>query len=400
MVDAAALFDGKAQAPVRSVPLANAEIGWTTRVDGDLAAYCADAADCRFAPAQNPAWASAWTVNAGPDTLFAFARRDGLPVLGLALAVESFHGFRVARFMGGRHANGNFPAVAGDAASISAAVPVLIEAIRTSRRDVDLVALERLLPASDGVANPFLALPHFASPNLALSVNLSGGFDALLARTSGRRKRKKHRSQMRKFELAGGFRRIQAASPQEVDRLLDAFFAMKASRFRKMGIRDVFAEPGTPGSFRQLFVGALGESPLRFVLHGLEVGGILRAVTGSSRSDDRITCEFGAIAEDDMAHASPGDFLFFENIREACDQGLAVYDFGVGDEPYKRLWCDIETTQMDVLVPLTAKGRLLAASMRATAATKAFVKNSPLVWTLTKRLRQKMSGKSEPDAED
>ena len=398
MVDAAALFNGNARSPIRSVPLAKAEIGWTVDIHADLASYDVHAADLRFAPAQSPVWLAAWAGNAQPDIVVAIARHDGVPAICLALEVIRAGGFRIARFASGRHANGNFPAARLDAPGASEAAQALIEAVRLARRDVDVIALERLLPALDGVANPLLSLPHFPSPNLALSVDLSGGFDALLARTSGRRKRKKHRSQMRKFETAGGYRRIEAKSPQEVDRLLDAFFEMKAARFRKMGIRDVFAEPGTQGFFRQLFVAALADGQRRFLLHGLEVGGVLRAVTGSSRTSDRITCEFGAIAEDDLAFASPGDFLFFENIHEACDEGLAVYDFGVGDEPYKRLWCDVETEHMDALVPLTAKGRILAASMRGSAKVKAFVKNSPLVWTLTKRLRRKVAGQA--DAED
>ena len=72
-----------------------------------------------------------------------------------------------------------------------------------------------------------------------------------------------------------------------------------------------------------------------------------------------------------------------------ASKGCEVYDFSVGDEPYKRLWCDIETRQFDVVVPLTAKGRLLALQMRLTARLKAFIKNSPLVWKLAKLLRKR-----------
>ncbi|TIU15883.1 MAG: GNAT family N-acetyltransferase, partial [Mesorhizobium sp.] len=126
-----------------------------------------------------------------------------------------------------------------------------------------------------------------------------------------------------------------------------------------------------------------------FVLHGLEVAGKLRAVTGSSRSGKRLICEFGAIADDDLAHASPGDFLFFDNIEEACERGFDVYDFSVGDEPYKRLWCDIETQHFEVLIPLTMKGRALVFVLRQGARLKTFVKNSPTIWKLTKMLRRK-----------
>jgi CelD/BcsL family acetyltransferase involved in cellulose biosynthesis len=122
-------------------------------------------------------------------------------------------------------------------------------------------------------------------------------------------------------------------------------------------------------------------------------------VTGSSVSGKRLICEFGAIAEDDLAHASPGDFLFFENIQEACEKGFEVYDFSVGDEPYKRLWCDTEVQHFEVLAPLTPKGRMLALSLRQSARLKAFIKNNPSIWRLTKRLRRKAAGQAAAPTE-
>lgn len=394
MVDAAALFDGEASTP-GSADLPSATAGFAASVSRDGAGYAAFCANVRHAPPQGAAWIETWTATTAPDTLFAALSRDGKTQLMLALEVATWRGCRIARFMGDRHANGNFPACR--ARVEPAAFSLLAQAIRAARPDIDLVALERLAPELDGMANPLLAMPSFASPNLALSVDLRGGFDALLARASGKRKRKKYRSQMRKFEAAGGARRIEAITASDTDRLLDAFFAMKTLRFQKAGIRNVFADAAVQAFFRRLFAEALGARPPAFVLHGLEVGGKLRAITGSSRSGSRITCEFGAILEDDAANTSPGDFLFFDNIREACEQGLAVYDFGVGDEPYKRLWCDIETQHRDVLLPLTLKGRLLAQALRAFASLKARIKNSPVAWRFAKRMRRRTAGTQPAD---
>ena len=149
---------------------------------------------------------------------------------------------------------------------------------------------------------------------------------------------------------------------------------------------------------RWRFQDGRGPAPA-FCLHGLEGAGKLRAVTGSSICGDRMICEFGAIAEDDMAHASAGDFLFFQNIQEAADSGFAVYDFSVGDEPYKRLWCNIETTQYDVTVPFTLKGRAFAGALRAATAAKAAIKNNPALWRFVKRLRKGAAG-VDPAAAD
>ncbi|MCA0012844.1 GNAT family N-acetyltransferase [Mesorhizobium sp. B292B1B] len=406
MVDAAASFDGNRLAATEASPCApptdSAGLSVSTASADGLAAYAAFCRSALFAPAQSAAWIRNWAAQVEPDPVVAMLNCEGRPVFALALEVVGHGPFRIARFMGGRHANGNF--VAADpqwlARADSAAIRSTLAAIGEARPDIDLVAFERLLPDLDGVANPLASFDHFDSPNLSLAVDLAGGFDALLSRTNGKRKRKKHRSQTRKFEAIGSHRRIEARTVDEVGWLLDGFFEMKEFRFRRMGIANVFGDDQVRAFFRALFTEALAEDKPSFVLHGLEVAGKLRAVTGSSRAGKRLICEFGAIAEDDLAHTSPGDFLFFDNIQEACEAGFEVYDFSVGDEPYKRLWCDIETQHFEVLVPLTSKGRALALGLRQSARLKAVVKNSPTMWRLTKLLRRKAAGQAPAAAED
>ncbi len=397
MVDATMTFRNRHAKAAGAAAAASGNMRASVSTADDLSTYAELCRTARPAPPQSPAWIAAWVAETGTDGIIVTLKAGGRPVYALALDVEKSGPFRVARLMSGRHANGNFPAADPEfLASGGFDFAPIAAAVRSARPDIDVIALERLLPEFDGVANPLATLPHFPSPNIALAVDLEGGFDQLLARVSGKRKRKKHRSQTRKFEMAGGFRRIEAKTPAEVATMLEAFFAMKEWRFGLMGVSNVFADPEVKAFFHRLFADALAETPPPFVLHALEVGGKLRAVTGSSLMRNRLVCEFGAIADDELAHASPGDFLFFDNIEEACRRGLEVYDFSVGDEPYKRLWCNLETQHFDVTIPLTAKGRALAWQMRLTARLKAFVKNSPTVWKLTKLLRKRTAGVTLP----
>lgn len=357
-----------------------------------------------FAPSQSASWVSSWIAECRPDFLIATLYLDEQPILALSLEVVSAGPFRIAQFMGGRHANGNFPATDIERLPREMKQPLalLLEAISRQRPDIDVISLNRLLPELDGRPNPFLAFPSSISPNVSLAVDLTGGFEALLQRPNGVRKQKKHRSQGRKLESFGPCRRIEAKTSQEVGVLLDAFFAMKDARFRKMGIANVFAAPEVRSFFVKLFVDALSEPTAPFVLHGLEVGGTLRAVTGSSRCGSRLICEFGSITDDELAHASPGGFLFFDNIREACEQSFAVYDFSVGDEPYKRNWCDLEIQHRDVLLPLTMKGRAFAFGLHQNARLTAYIKSNPAIWRLMKSVRRKAIGHSanQPDSRE
>ena len=391
MVDASAshlsaLDKTEAEAEVAGRPFSFA----TTIVD--MATYASACEYAVFAPAQSPAWIAAWLRNVRPDALLATVTEAGRPILSIALQIEKSGPFTVARLVGGGHANGNFPSAARSLQRDrhQSAVAALTEKIASARPDIDLLALERLVPEWQGLANPLKVLPNTVSPNVALAANLAGGFEAVLTRAHGSKKRKKHRYRLRRFETAGNVRRLTARSPQETLAMLDAFFEMKSGRLKKLGVANVFGDAEVQAFFHDLFAEAAMDAEPAFLLNALEVGGRLRAITGSSRAADRLICDFAAIADDELTSASPGDHLFFENIDAACRDGLAVYDFGVGDEPYKRSWCNVETEHFDVWLPLTTRGRLLAAVLSAKARLKVMVKRSPLAWRVWKALRSRV----------
>lgn len=366
---------------------------------GLMETYARLVASAPAGPAQRPEWLAAWSRDVNPDCILAMAHKGEDLVLAVPLEIVREGPFRIARAPGGSHANGNFFAASpafDQAPDAAGRLRAAFRAVAAARPDIDLIVLERLSLRLDGADNPLAALPHADSPNVALAADLAGGFEALVDRMSGKRKRKKYRSQLRKFEAAGGYRCLRAETPEEVTRLLSALYAMKEERFRKMGIADVFGPAEIKTFFGDLFTAALKEPEPRFFLSGLEVGGKLRAVAGYSRTAGRIICDFTSFAEDELYVASPGEFLFFHDIEQACASAVRIFDFSVGDETYKRAWCEIETRQFDVLVPLTAKGHAAAAIRRTKARAKNFVKNNPAVWRLARMVRARNAAKPEP----
>jgi len=364
------------------------------RVSGDLAGYEALARDATFAPAQDATWLRAWFASLGAEALAVVLYDRNRAVLGLALEVVRSGPFRIARLAGGAHANGNFPPLTrSDAdAPLASFVQALPRLLADARPGIDLLMLERLVPRWQGRTNPFMALRHTPSPNVALAIDLSPGFNGVLDRSHGARRRKRYRYQTRRFSEVGAIRRIRPANAKEAIAVVNAFFSMKGERLRRMGIADTFADEPVRAFFRRLFSDAAETPKPLFRLDALEVAGKLRAITGSSVSGDRLICDFAAIADDDLTGYSPGDYLFYGNIEEACHEGFATYDFGVGDEPYKRHWCDLETRHFDVRIPLNAKGRLLAAMLDGEAALKTTIKRSPVLWRILKRLRGALRG--------
>ena len=367
-----------------------------------LDAYEKASRSALHAPPQHPAWIRNWAQCVEPEFRVVILQEGARSVLALPLEIAARNGCTVARFFGASHANGNFAAVdpnwlAGPHGGGLDALPGLLHAAQPG---LDLVLLERQAYTLDGSSNPFARLACRPSVNIALAADLEDGFDALLERMSGRRKRKKHRSQIRKFETAGGFRHWQAGDAAEVERMIGAFFAFKQARLARLGVADMFAAPQIRAFWRTLFIEALDQSPPAFGLHALEVAGKIRAVIGSSRCGRRMIAEFAAFAEDELASASPGDFLFFETIRQASLEGFTVFDFGVGDEPHKRQWCALTSEHFDSFIPLTARGRMLAAALAGGSAVRRVVKSHRLLWPLARRIRAAIgSSRTGPDKE-
>lgn len=341
-------------------------------------------------PSQSPSWVRAWGACAARDMIAAQVLVDGTPALTLGLEVVDEGPVRLARFPGASHANGNFAAIRPNAAQRLAghALDELVAAIRRTRPDIDLLLLERQAPELDGVSNPLSRLSHTPSPNVALAVNLADGFEPLMTR----RRLKNLRRQVNQFARAGGAQVLVARSDGEVDRLLDAFFAFKACRLGRLGIANVFAGNAVQSFLRTLFKDAIRREPHAFRLTGLEVAGRLRAVDGLSSTRRRLIAEFGAIADDELSNLSPGGYLDLENIRSACEGRFDLYDFSVGDEPYKRQWCTVETRHFDTAITLTPKGRLFGWRWRAVTAATHYVKNNPGLWQTARRLRAHLWG--------
>ena len=77
-------------------------------------------------------------------------------------------------------------------------------------------------------------------------------------------------------------------------------------------------------------------------------------------------------------------------IEQACGEGAAVFDFGLGDQPYKRSWCTQETILYDVLLPLSWKGRLLRPTLAAIGGLKRAIKRNAVLYSWAQRLRSRL----------
>jgi len=366
-------------------------LGISVNVATDTAAARAAVAAIRpnmvFSGYQHPAFLSAWIDTEGCRPIFVTLNADGHgPVL---LPLERREN-GVAGYCGGRHANGSFPVGRREdiLALHKAGEAAIKAAIGAAGVPANSLFLERQHGNWDGVANPFVFSSSVASPNIALSFAIDGDFDHVLQTKLGKNKRKKLRSYRRKLDSTGTGAFQHPVPPDRVSHYLDRFLALKAERFRQAGISNVFGDDRTQAFLLDLF----SDGAPDHTLHGLTLDGEIIAVIGCTSHGGRLTVEFGAF---DPEHAllRPGELLFFSAIAHACETGVAIFDFGIGDEPYKRSWCDIETVHMDTTIGLTLPGKARAFAQDWRSRAVRTIKTNDRVWSAVKTARRALAGR-------
>ena len=321
-----------------------------------------------------------------PCIVVAFSA-TGAPLFLWPFGRRRIAGCQVVEFLGGSHTNFNMALWRyGVAGAIEAADLRAVLAYLAGR--ADLVRLCNQPLTWGGSTNPFGLLGHQRAANYGFSGALIEDFEQLLrARTNSSTRKKMHKKERALAELGAlGFERVEGA--RKVRQVLDAFFKQKRARMRALGITDVFDEPGV----RRFIEAAAtepapgGEPPIE--LYALSVGDIVVATMGGMVGGGRFCAMFNSIASGRYAVQSPGEQLILRLVRRCCERGLHTFDLGMGDAHYKSLFCGDAEPLFNSFLPLTAKGRLLAAALRLGAAAKRAIKQRRWLWALVQRARR------------
>jgi CelD/BcsL family acetyltransferase involved in cellulose biosynthesis len=89
----------------------------------------------------------------------------------------------------------------------------------------------------------------------------------------------------------------------------------------------------------------------------------------------------------ELAHFGPGSLQLLEMFRYAIEHGLKVFDFTIGDEPYKRDWYDSEMRLYDHAAPATLRGWMTVLPVQAMRTIKRHVRNNPAIWSVVRKAR-------------
>ncbi|RVJ32705.1 GNAT family N-acetyltransferase [Sinorhizobium medicae] len=339
-------------------------------------------------------WCASWVKTHGSELLIVRGAAGKEPLFLLPFEIERGRLFRTARLIGSEHSNLNTGLFDGrDGAFCAECVLALASGIgRQLRQFADVLVLERTPRIWRGAPHPLAALAGIEHPNASFQLPLLGTIDRTLTQLNAKRRRKKMRISERRLAEIGGYDYVIAREKPEAHALLETFFKQKAARFEAIGLPDAFRQAETRAFFHALIDSGADEPDRLLELNAIrlkgEHAGRISAIAGLSRKGDHVICQFGSIDEEIAAGASPGELLFYRIIERLCREGVALFDFGIGDQAYKRSWCTIETRLRDIFLPITLRGRAPAAVFRAVARAKRWIKANEKFYAFIQRKRR------------
>jgi CelD/BcsL family acetyltransferase involved in cellulose biosynthesis len=297
---------------------------------------------------------------------------------------------KVVRFLGSKHANFNVGLWRRDSLAAIGARELrdIFDGLAARGHDVDLVALVSQPLSWDGVPNPLSLLPHQASVDMSARLSLDRTIDGAINDGLSPSMRSRLRAKERKLQNLPGYRYLQAATDEDVDRLLDSFFALKSTHMAAQGLGNVFADRGVVEFLREACRSKLPNGRQLIEIHALEGGGEVLALFGTTADDYRFSSMFNTYTLGESARHSPGLVLLRHMIVDCATRGLRSFDIGVGRASYKSFFCREPEPLFDTFLPLTPRGRLAAAAFGTAFAIKRVIKQNHALWSAVQALRR------------
>jgi CelD/BcsL family acetyltransferase involved in cellulose biosynthesis len=309
----------------------------------------------------------------------------------LPLAVRRAGLARALEFLGSDLCDYNGPLLARDfTARAGGQFPALWRAIAQSLRAhprlaYDFVRLTKMPAEVGGQPNPMLALGVTAHPSGAYLTTLGDTWETFYTAKRSSSTRRRDRTKRKRLSDLGAVGLVNLAGA-DTGAALDILMAQKARSFARMGVANLFANPGYPEFYRDL-AGGEATGALAHVSR-LDVGTVPAALNLGLVYKGRYYHLLASYDDGEVSKFGPGAAHLHDLMQYAIEHGCRVFDFTIGDESYKRDWSDKELVLYDHVSAATARGALAAWPYLAGQRAKRFIKQTPAVWNAVSKARE------------
>ncbi len=312
-----------------------------------------------------------------------------------------FGPLNVLTFFGGKHAALNLtlwrPEVAR--AFTASDMKAVLSELARQYPDLDCLILSNQPESWRGLPNPFALLPHQVGTEDNFIMRLGVPGSQIIEREISSSMRSRLRNRERKLAKLPGYRYVRAASTEDVEHLLAAFFAQKAAKLTALGLENVFAQPGVESFVRAACHEGLADGQPVIELHALEGAGEMLALFSGIHDSHRISLMFASHTASDHSRQSPGLVLLQHVVMDCANRNFETFDIGPGEALYKTFFCKEFEPIFDSILPLSLRGHACAGPLRALFRLKSAIKRQPALWRMASVVRSTLNGMKNRTAE-
>jgi CelD/BcsL family acetyltransferase involved in cellulose biosynthesis len=339
-------------------------------------------------------WLSTWLRNVGVHEgckpAVVIGRCEGTILFLMPFALEGSAGLRKITWLGSYLCNYNGPVLIRDFSRRVSSPQFIqlwqdIQSLLRRRLGHDIVDLEKMPITIGEQANPFCAMRVTPHVNDAYMTVVGGDWEAYYAAKRSSSSRKTDRKKRKRLADHGETRFITAASRDDVLRSVDALIDEKRRSYAKLGVANMFDWPG----YRDFFIDlATGVQSARLThVSRVDVGEMTAAANFGLTYRGRYYYILAGYDDGELARFGPGAMQLQDVMRYAADNNCPLFDFTIGDEPYKREWCDVEIGLCDYVSPASWRGSLVAATTVPFRQIKRWIKRNPTAWAMVRKAR-------------
>jgi CelD/BcsL family acetyltransferase involved in cellulose biosynthesis len=247
----------------------------------------------------------------------------------------------------------------------------------------DLIHFEKMPEKVGAQPNPMLAFPVVLNPSHAYLTHLNGDWETFYAAKRSSATRRRDRTKRKRLGEFGQVKFVNPAGAGELASSFDVLMQQKTLQFARMGVPNIFARPGYPDFYREVAGSGRGLAHIS----RLDVGDVPAAVNFGLTFRGCYYHVLASYTDQEMSKFGPGAAHLHDLMAYALSRGCDTFDFTIGDERYKRDWCDTELKLFDRVVVTTARGLVVAGPLLGARAVKRRIKQTPVLWDAVSRMR-------------
>lgn len=342
--------------------------------------------EAAWSPFQTYGWLSHWQNTVGGPLhkiipQIAVLKKDNLIIAILPTGICKKMGIRVLEWLGGIHTDYMGPLLYKDYYLHINDFQTVWKEILKLMNPVDVIHLRRQPKMIGSIENPFVTVFKVTHTDNAYKSNLTGKWEEFY---NNRIKKKMRADSIRQRKCMGKKGNLVfkiADSDFEANIIIKKMIEQKSQRYQDTGVTDMLAVQ----QHRDFYRGMVG----------LPLGAFNLTCSALMINDFIVATHVGIVNENCFYYLMPanqsgewqaysaGRILLENLVSWSFESAIKTFDFTIGDEQYKKNWCDEEIKLFEYIEPVNYKGKCYVYF-------QVFIKklkNNPNLWELFRKAR-------------